>query len=243
MDPEVHRQLAEERRTRFLNLDKPEVRELWEGIRSTLEPLIKPDVDLDKAAEYLLIKSLMFASKDPLSGVANKAGIRNEVEVALTVANKLGLAVSVLYMDGRGFKEINDTLGHATGDLVIEAIGKGMRTSARRSTDITIHSTEEDDNEPNIEVGREGGDEFMVVLLGTDIVGTQVVAERMSVNITETVNEALPQLQQDLGHPFEITIGIAQYDPNIHHSGADLIKAADANLTAIRQQMEQPRRS
>lgn len=246
MNPEATETLAKERRNQMLNLKNPRVKELYYSIRNSIEPELKPGADLDQLTENILIHTLQFAYTDQLSGLSNRERLKIEVEAAMVVARKLNLPLSVLYMDGRGFKEINDTLGHFAGDLVIEAVGEAMQASIKRSTDITIFPNQEEteiDDEPNIEVARDHGDEFAAVLLGTDLVGANVVAKRMQSEITKNVGLKNPELQQTIGHPFDITVGIAQYDPTIHQTSKELIKAADANLTAIRNQMGQSRRS
>lgn len=240
----VESELARERRARLLNLNNPEIKKLWTNIRDTIEPALKPGINLDQVTENLLLHSLVYASKDQLSGLSNKARIRVEVEAAMAVADRLNLPVSVIFMDGKSFKKINDTLGHEAGDQVIEAIGQAFDKSVQRSTDITLLPEEEmmSDDGPSIEVGREGGDEFVAILLGTDEKGALVVAGRMSKQMASVVNYRLPHFQQAIGRPFDVSIGIAQYDPNIDKTGAGLIKRADADLTRRREELGESRR-
>lgn len=245
MEPEVHIALGTERRKKLLNLADPEIRRLSTEIKDSISPAVKPDVDLDKLTETLLFSALLYASRDKLSGLSNKERLRVEVEAAMAVSRQLNVPLSVFGMDVRGFKEINDRLGHSEGDKVIEAVGIGMRDSTR-STDITISQVEEDvvpDTEPNIEVARDGGDEFAAVILGLSLKDTPVVKNRMQTTIAKAVRTRVSKFEETIGHPFEITIGVAQYNPSIHRTAEDLIKAADDNLTEIRNQMGQTRRS
>lgn len=240
MDKEVCEALEGERRKGLLNADDPEILRLREGIKTSLLPAIKPGIDIDKLTESILIAALLYASRDKLSGLSNKGRLRVEINAAMAVAGRLRIPLSVLYMDGRHFKEINDKLGHNVGDEVIEAVGEGIQASTR-STDITLRQVN-DDSQPNIEVARDGGDEFAAVLLGADSNNARIVADRIQLKTTDTIDRRVPQFQQIIGHPFELTIGIAVYNPAIHKSAQDLIKAADVQVTAIRQQMGQPRR-
>ena len=245
MDPTVEHELAIERRRGLLNLNDPSVLELWTSLKETIEPVLKSGTDVNQITENLLILSLIHAYKDQLSGLPNKTSIRIEVEAAIAVANRLNLPVSVVFMDGKGFKKINDDLGHNVGDQVIKAIGQAVNQSTKRSTDITILPEDETtpNNEPNIEIGREGGDEFVAILLGTDEKGALVVAARMKGLMADAVNKKVPNFQQTIGGPFGVSIGVAQYDPNTDKSGADLIKRADADLTRRRQELGESRRS
>lgn len=245
MQPEVHQALAHERRNHLFDLNDPDIKTLWNQTREYIEPSVKPDVDIDRLTETLVISALMFASRDKLSGLSNKERFRVEVEAAMAVAERLNISLTVFGMDVIGFKEINDELGHPLGDEVIKGIGKGLEESTR-CTDITISQIKDEsptDDEPNIEVARDGGDEFGAVLLGANFEKAQIIKRRIQAKVPEAVNNRVPQLQQVLGHPLEITIGMAQYDPNTHHSAKDLIKTADDNLTQIRHQNGQPRRS
>lgn len=245
VDPRTEHELAIERRVKLLNLNNPSVFELWTNLKDTIEPVLKPGTDINQVTENLLILSLMHAYKDQLSGLPNKARIRIEVEAAMAVADRLDLPVSVIFMDGKGFKEVNDRLGHNVGDQVIEAIGQTFDKSVQRSTDITLLPEEEmiSDDEPSIEVGREGGDEFVAILVGADEKGALVVAGRMSKRMADAVNQRVPNFQEDVGRPFDVSVGIARYNPNIDKSGVDLIKRADADLTRRRQELGESRRS
>lgn len=84
-----------------------------------------------------------------------------------------------LYIDLDGFKRVNDTSGHRTGDLVLSATGQFLGT-AFRPTDI---------------VGRHGGDEFIVFLDGADLNNAVIVAERIRTEFTGVASDLFPQLQ------------------------------------------------
>ncbi|MGM0412623.1 MAG: diguanylate cyclase domain-containing protein [Pseudomonadota bacterium] len=87
---------------------------------------------------------------DPLTALPNRALILDRLGHALAAAQRDGTNVAVLYLDLDGFKPINDDLGHATGDALLEALAQRFSACVRGADT----------------VGRMGGDEFVVVLEG-----------------------------------------------------------------------------
>ncbi len=92
------------------------------------------------------------ATHDPLTGLSNRTHSRERLEGALAAARGSGATVAVIFVDLDGFKAVNDTFGHRTGDAVLRAAAARL-TSCARGTDV---------------VGRLGGDEFVVVLADVD---------------------------------------------------------------------------
>ncbi|WP_405135977.1 diguanylate cyclase domain-containing protein [Nocardia sp. NBC_01388] len=89
------------------------------------------------------------ATHDPLTGLANRALVLSRLAGALGTSEDLPVS-TVLFIDLDGFKIINDTLGHAIGDTVLQIVAQRLQRGLR-SDDI---------------VGRIGGDEFLVLLSG-----------------------------------------------------------------------------
>ena len=101
------------------------------------------------------------ATTDDLTGLPNRRHLDRSLHRRLEVARTRGTSLALLLLDLDGFKELNDTLGHRAGDLVLEQIGPRLR-AVLRSGD---------------ELARLGGDEFAVVL--SDASDAEAVARRI----------------------------------------------------------------
>lgn len=88
------------------------------------------------------------ADMDPLSQVLNRRGFLREMQRSMALAERAGLAASIVFFDLNGFKQINDRHGHKAGDAVLQAVAGTLRSQVRGSDS----------------VGRLGGDEFAVLL-------------------------------------------------------------------------------
>jgi diguanylate cyclase (GGDEF)-like protein len=114
---------------------------------------------------------------DVLTGLPNRSLLNDRLDMALKQAGRTGHIVGVLMVDLDRFKEINDTLGHRVGDLVLRETAKRLRRSVR-ATDT---------------VARLGGDEFLVVLSNlkqaseAEVVAAKIVDEmRLPFSLNET---------------------------------------------------------
>ena len=92
------------------------------------------------------------ATTDDLTGLPNRREFERQTAEALLAAERFNTGVCVMLIDLNGFKQINDTLGHQFGDLVLRAAALRLR-DAVRDTDV---------------VGRWGGDEFVILLTGIE---------------------------------------------------------------------------
>ena len=111
------------------------------------------------------------ATTDELTGLLNRREFERMAEEMLLAADRFENGICVMLIDLNGFKEINDTLGHQTGDLVLKAVAERLR-SAVRDTDV---------------VARWGGDEFVLLLPGIeDGTGVRAAAERISRSLAAT---------------------------------------------------------
>jgi diguanylate cyclase (GGDEF)-like protein len=126
---------------------------------------------------------------DPLTGIFNRRYLVNNLEQEIIRSRRQGYPVSVIMADLDHFKQVNDRLGHQTGDEALKLFA-GWIESGVRETDT---------------VGRYGGEEFLVILLDCDLSSAVQVAEKLRAMV-ET-NSRVPLLQ-DLGG-FTVSMGVA----------------------------------
>jgi diguanylate cyclase (GGDEF)-like protein len=148
------------------------------------------------------------ALHDGLTGLPNRDLLRRRVEEALAEAQERNSGVAVLLLDLDRFKEINDTLGHQSGDLLLQALAQRLETLIR-ATDT---------------VARLGGDEFAVVSPGAgDEDGAVALAERIRTGLDE------PFALAGLSVQVEASIGIALF-PEHGQDVEALIRHADVAM-------------
>ncbi len=190
----------------------------WGSITLILDNLGNPknyiavfsDVSKAKQAEEHLYH---LANYDALTGLANRSKFVDHLNQALERAKRNGgYKVAVAFIDLDRFKIINDTLGHAVGDLFLKAIA--TRISSECS---------------NVDLlSRWGGDEFVLAM--DNITGTTALADSIR-RILEVVKQPL----QIEGHELEptLSIGISIF-PDDANDTTDLVKAADTAMYRVK---------
>jgi diguanylate cyclase (GGDEF)-like protein len=161
------------------------------------------------------------ATHDPLTGLPNRTLVRHRMEVALSQAEPDGAQVGVLLLDLDGFKQINDTLGHAAGDQVLRVVAERLAGCLRAEDpagrlDSHQHVT--------ATAGRLGGDEFVVLVENlTDPTVATMVAERINATLSQPVAVGEHRLR------VQASIGIALSGPAV--DGPDrLLRIADSAM-------------
>jgi diguanylate cyclase (GGDEF)-like protein len=147
------------------------------------------------------------ADNDPLTGLPNRRYFHRNLEHALLLKKRFNTNLSLLFLDLDNFKTINDTKGHDVGDKVLKHIAKILN--------ITIRETDF--------ISRWGGEEFIVLLLDSDINGASSSAENLCKTIEQ--DESLIDL---VGHKVTASLGVTEVQ---EHDDIDVIfKRVDSAL-------------
>lgn len=160
------------------------------------------------------------AITDPLTGLLNRQGKEKAFsrlfstdfreDRARHVSRRIELAV--IYIDVDGFKQLNDTAGHAAGDRALVAIARIIQRAFKRAGDIVV---------------REGGDEFIVILPYTGTVEAEKHAE--SLLLAANASDDLLQIKAQYGILLTLSIGVASGSIETDKSWAhaqDILKVA-----------------
>jgi diguanylate cyclase (GGDEF)-like protein len=162
----------------------------------------KTDEELARREEELSF----LATHDPLTGLPNRTLILDRVEQMLARSARSQTPVAALFIDLDNFKSINDTLGHGTGDELLQAVAARLNGVIRDADAL----------------GRLGGDEFVIVSEALTLqVGPELIAERLL--------EALEQpfllgAEKETRVSVTASIGIAV---GAHTSAEELLREAD----------------
>ncbi len=144
---------------------------------------------------------------DPLTQLHNRRFFEEYLEREINRLGRDSDGLCLLVIDIDDFKVLNDSYGHAAGDEFLKQIARTMKESVRE-TDL---------------IARFGGEEFVVVLNGTDIRGATLLAEKLRTNVAESsfiVDDSMRPRRAT------VSIGLAKYKG----SRTDLFNSADAAL-------------
>jgi two-component system cell cycle response regulator len=153
------------------------------------------------------------ASTDTLTGLANRRHFFERFAEAWVLSERKNDPLACIMLDIDKFKSINDTYGHAVGDVVLKEFAATCRKCLRRY-DL---------------LGRIGGEEFCIVCPGTETENAAQLAERVRSTIAQTEFRADRTII-----PISISVGVAGRRRN-HTSPEDLTVAADAMLYRAKQ--------
>ena len=156
----------------------------------------------------LAITMLHQAQHDVLTGLPNSALLGDRIAQAIALARRNKKQFAVLFLDLDHFKRINDTLGHAAGDKLLQSVALRLKACVRASDTVS----------------RKGGDEFVVLL-------SEIAQPDHAARSADKILAAVTSAHQVAGKELVVTasIGISIYP----HDGADadaLVKAADAAM-------------
>jgi diguanylate cyclase (GGDEF)-like protein/PAS domain S-box-containing protein len=157
----------------------------------------------------LLQRTQALSVTDELTDLYNRRHFYDVLEAEMARTVRFGHPFTLVLLDLDGFKEYNDKFGHINGDAVLRSLGQTLNSTLRRS-DTSF---------------RYGGDEFAVILTGTDAQRAKQVIERLRARWQQTPKALYPILETPLG----FSAGIAQFPE--HADTADgLVFMADSAL-------------
>jgi diguanylate cyclase len=137
------------------------------------------------AAEQAIAQTSYMAEHDFLTGLPNRSLLMDRLAQAIALAQRHGKRVALMYLDLDHFKHVNDSLGHAVGDQLLQSAAKRLQACVRNSDTIS----------------RQGGDEFVVLL-------AQVEAVRDAALTAEKLIEAMAAPHVIGGHRLHVTLSI-----------------------------------
>src|SRR5262249_39303403 len=143
------------------------------------------------------------ALHDRLTGLPNRVLFEDRLNVALAAARRTGQKVALAFIDVDHFKAINDTLGHAVGDHVLQGLASRLSAELRKGDTLS----------------RWGGDEFIVLLPDID-------KEQEAAIVARRLLMAAPSVAPSPNFPVSLSIGLALF-PDHADTAEGLMEQAD----------------
>ncbi|HCY64138.1 MAG TPA: two-component system response regulator [Oxalobacteraceae bacterium] len=192
-----------------------------DGYESSIEDSVAPIFDRNgritgavvtfhdvSEAKIMALKMAHLAQHDYLTGLPNRLLFNDRLSQAIAYAKRHATQLAVLFLDLDNFKHINDSLGHAVGDMLLESVASRLVSQVRHSDTVS----------------RFGGDEFVVLVL------EDALAEHAAITVEKILHAfAAPHRLAD--HELHITtsIGISVF-PGDGDDPDALVKNADAAM-------------
>jgi diguanylate cyclase (GGDEF)-like protein len=140
-----------------------EMSQSYESMVRRLETLLAEKEELSHKLEEANKELVRLASTDALTGLPNKRSLEAAVTRDLARADRDKTWLSLVVVDVDNFRKFNDAYGHAIGDLVLQGVARSL-SKHLRAGDLA---------------GRYGGEEFVLVLPGSNMIGARIAAERI----------------------------------------------------------------
>ena len=143
------------------------------------------------------------SEKDGLTGLGNQRNFYEQLRFAMSLCERQEQPLTLAYLDLNGFKSLNDTEGHKTGDMILALVGRVISRTIRNH-DIAC---------------RYGGDEFCIIMINTNVEQAKIMCTRLIAAFGQEENKGI-----------SFSIGLAENSGDSHFSRDDLVKLADANM-------------
>ena len=185
-----------------------------QGANATLERRV---AERTAELEAQTARLQQLAQHDGLTGLINYSQLTRQLEHALLRAGRRNTTVAVMFIDLDGFKAVNDTHGHATGDLVLKAVARRVQGKLRQEDALA----------------RLGGDEFAILL-------EEVATREGALRVAQTALDQITAISEAGGHPVAISasIGISSA-----HGRAGAVRGAASLLAEADQAMYQAKQA
>jgi diguanylate cyclase (GGDEF)-like protein/PAS domain S-box-containing protein len=180
------------------------------GWREKLLVVVSDVTELKRSEEKVAFQ----AYHDNLTGLPNRAQLRDRLETALAHACRHGTYSALLFMDLDRFKTINDSLGHQAGDELLIQFSIRLHKLLRQE-DLLV---------------RMGGDEFVVLLSEQfdDSKKAALQAQRLAAHLIETLDEPLNILENEI--QISVSLGITVFPFQVADQVDDVIRQADTAM-------------
>lgn len=167
------------------------------------------DQRIEKSTRVATKELQRMAMRDALTNLGNRRFLDDQLEPLLASCQRSNTDLICILLDLDGFKQVNDTLGHATGDQLLMFLANLVRARVRKD-DLAV---------------RLGGDEFAILMPNCDLERARSFAESVDTLFRQHIRIVLPN---DL--PVGISIGVSSLRRDELTNAQDLMAAADANL-------------
>lgn len=158
------------------------------------------------------------ATHDPLTGLANRGLLMDELQRALALAQREGEALGLLFLDLNGFKAVNDAHGHSCGDALLQAVAQRLRQGVRGSDLLCRH----------------GGDEFVLMIpRAPSCDQLRTIAAKLAARVDAPYAELSPGLR------ISASVGVARW-PDHATDAEGLLDAADTAMYIAKQHGGEP---
>jgi diguanylate cyclase (GGDEF)-like protein len=167
--------------------------EMETRLREANENLVVASVNaqvMTEAIEKILVHLSHMAEHDLLTGLPNRALLTDRLVQSISLAKRNGNKLALMFLDVDHFKDINDSMGHAIGDQLLQSVAKRLQASVRNSDTVSRH----------------GGDEFVVLL---PEVGEMQSVVHSAEKLIQSVGE--PHLISGQELHVTLSIGISMY--------------------------------
>ncbi|MBV2134988.1 GGDEF domain-containing protein [Pseudomonas sp. MAP12] len=186
------------------------IRSLLSEIESAKDKAVQYALSLEQQVAERTRELEQLSRQDPLTNLYNQRFFMETLSGELARAQRTATPLALLYFDVDNFKQINDQTGHLAGDEVLRSIAAALLAECRTYDTCC----------------RYGGDEFCVLLPGTDAQGAQLFAERLLARLAKDSLATSPSL----------SIGIAQNGPQTWLDPLQFISCADQHMYAAKRQ-------